>query len=150
MIFDDYKKNSYMNTYVSDNEQITLISKIMFSEKNIDKIQNKIIKKIKKKYSYTISKQSNEILLNIMKSIFNNNVTYSYSNKKELVEEIKYLNNLIIDHCVEDIKKNIDEHNIYLKKINNDFCMENVVPWDTIGKNVNNKGNNSLQPNHFI
>lgn len=150
MIFDDYKKNSYMNTYVSDNEQITLISKIMFSEKNIDKIQNKIIKKIKKKYNYTISKQSNEILLNIMKSIFNNNVTYSYSNKKELVEELQHINNLIIEHCVEDIKKNIDEHNIYLKKINNDFCMENVIPWDTNGKNVSNKGNNSLQPNHFI
>ena len=41
MIFDDYKKNSYMNTYVSDNEQITVISKIMFSEKNINHIQKK-------------------------------------------------------------------------------------------------------------
>ena len=94
MIFDDYEKNSYMNTYVSDNEQITVISKIMFSEKNIDNIQKKIIKKIKKQYNYIISKQSEEILLNIMRSIFNNNVTYSYSNKKELVEHLQYLNNL--------------------------------------------------------
>ena len=150
MIFDNYEKNSYMNTYVSDNEQITVISKIMFSEKNIDNIQKKIIKKIKKQYNYIISKQSKEILLNIMRSIFNNNVTYSYSNKKELVEHLQYLNNLIITHCVDDIKKNIDEHNIYLKKINNDFCMEHIVPWDTVGKNVSNKGTKILEPNHFI
>ena len=85
-----------------------------------------------------------------MKSIFNNNVTYSYSNKKELIEHLQYLNNLIITHCVDDIKKNIDEHNTYLKKINNDFCMEHIIPWDTVGKNVSNKGNNSLKLNNFI
>ena len=150
MNFDEYEKSSYTNTYVSDNEQITIISKIMFSDKNINNIQKKIIFKIKKKYGYTISKQSQEILLNIMKSIFEANVTYSYTNKKELIEHLQMLNNLIIDYCVNDIKKNIDEHNIYLKKIDNSFSMEHIVPWDTHGKNVNNKGTKTLKLNNFL
>ena len=150
MIFDDYKKNSYMNTYVSDNEQITVISKIMFSEKNINHIKKKIKTKIKKRHGYIISNQSEQILLNIMRDIYNNNVTYSYSNKKELIEHLQFLNNLIIEHCIDNIKKNIDEHNIYLKKIDNSFSMEHVVPWDTVGKNVSNKGSKTLELNYYL
>ena len=149
MILDDYKKNSYMNTYVSDNQQLSLISKILFSKKNINNIQKKIIKKIEKN-GYIISNQSEETLLNIMRSIFNNNETYDYQNKKELIKHLQYLNNLIIEHCVIDIKKNIDEHNIYLKKIDNSFSMEHIIPWDTIGKNVSNKGTKILKPKHFL
>ncbi len=139
-----------MNTYVSDNEQITVISKIMFSEKNINHIQKKIKTKIKKRHGYIISNQSEQILLNIMRDIYNNNVTYSYSNKKELIEHLQFLNNLIIEHCIDNIKKNIDEHNIYLKKIDNSFSMEHVVPWDTVGKNVSNKGSKTLELNYYL
>ena len=139
MKLNDYDKNIYTNTYTSNNEECTLLLKIVFSEKNINIIQKKIISIIKKKHKYIISEQSEQALLNIMRNIYDSYSKHSYNNKKELIKEVREINKLIINYCVDDIIKNIYEYQNYLKKIDNDFCVEQIQPWDRIGKHITKK-----------
>lgn len=134
-----------MDRYYGDNIESTKIFRIIFSQKNIDKLQEKIITLIKQTHNYVITKQSPEILKIIMTKIYNNIVTYNYKDKYELLEESKKINKAIIDYCFNDIINNIKTNNIYLNDINNDFCYKQVIPWDTYGQNVNKKGENSLE-----
>ena len=141
--------NSYkMNTKIIgsyENKEIDLLSKIFFSSKNINIIQNKIINLVKKKYNYVITEQSKEILSNVMSVIYYNNVNHNYKNNEDVKNEIKRLNNLVIKQCVKDIKKNIDEYVRFLDKTNNDFCLEQIEPWNIQGQNVSKKGNNTFK-----
>ena len=141
--------NSYkMNTKIVgsyENKEIDLLSKVFFSGKNINIIQKKIINLIKKTYNYVISEQSNEILLNVMSIIYYNNVNH----KTDVVNEIKRLNNLVIKECSKDIKKNIEEYVRFLDKTNNDFCLEQIEPWNIQGVNVSKKGNNTFKFNNY-
>ena len=140
MDINSYKMNTQIiGTY--ENKEIDLTSKVFFSNKNINIIQNKIIKLIKKKYNYVISPQSNEILLNVMSIIYYNNVNH----KTDVVNEIKRLNDLVIKESVKDIKKNIEEYIRFLDKTNNDFCLEQIEPWNIQGVNVSKKGNNTFK-----
>lgn len=145
--------NSYkMNTKIVgsyENNEIDLLSKIFFSSKNINIIQNKIINLVKKKYNYVITEQSNEILSNVMSVIYYNNVRHNYKNNEDVKNEIKRLNNLVVKECTKDIKKNIDEYVRFLDKTNNDFCLEQIEPWNIQGENVSKKGNNTFKFNNY-
>tara|TARA_B000000565_G_C23772199_1_gene372663 strand:+ start:776 stop:1228 length:453 start_codon:yes stop_codon:yes gene_type:complete len=144
MKINDYNLNKTA-TGSYENKEIDILSKVIFSKKNINIIQKKIIQDIKKKLNYTITEQSNDILMNVVSVIYYNNANHDYNNKSEIVKEVKRLNKLIIDACVSDISKNLKEHLRYLKKINNDFCVEQIKPWNFQGQNVSKKGYNSLE-----
>tara|TARA_Y100000591_G_scaffold281280_1_gene260950 strand:- start:34 stop:486 length:453 start_codon:yes stop_codon:yes gene_type:complete len=144
MDINDYNLNKTA-TSSYENKEIDILSKVIFSKKNINIIQKKIIESIKKNLNYTITKQSNDILMNVISVIYYNNANHDYKNKSEIVSEVKRLNQLIIDACVTDISKNLKEHLIYLKKIDNDFCVEQITPWNFQGQNVSKKGSNSLE-----
>ena len=128
-----------------EHKEIDILSKVIFSKKNINIIQKKIIESIKKNLNYTITEQSNDILMNVISVIYYNNANHDYKDKSEIVTEVKRLNKLIIDACVKDVSKNLKEHLRYLKKIDNDFCVEQITPWNFQGQNVSNKGNNSVE-----
>jgi len=144
MKINDYNLNKEI-TSSYENKEIDILSKVIFSKKNINIIQKKIIESIKKKLNYTITEQSNDILINVITVIYYNNANHDYKNNREIVSEVKRLNKLIIDACVTDASKNLKEHVIYLKKIDNDFCVEQITPWDFQGINVSKKGDNSLE-----
>ena len=67
--------------------------------------------------------------MNVMSVIYYNNANHDYKNQSEIVSEVKRLNKLIVDACVKDVSKNLKEHLRYLKKIDNDFCVEQITPW---------------------
>ena len=95
-----------------------LLNDIYFSDININLLQKKIIKNVKEKYNYIISKQSKKDLIIIMRNIYLNNGKHNYKTKKELKKELNVLNKYCLDHTVDIIQKNINNYIFYLNDIN--------------------------------
>ena len=79
-----------------------------------------------------------------MRSIYLNNATNNYSNKTEIKQELKKLNNLVINYCIKTIINNINSHELYLKKINNE-----LNPID-LPSSTNIKGDKQLELKSFF
>lgn len=122
----------------------SIMSDLFLSEKNINLIQLKIINIVNNEYKYKISKQSKNELIIIMRSIYLNNATNNYVNKKDIKNELNRLDNLVISYCVKNIINNIKSHELYLKKINNDLNPINL-PTST-----NIKGDKQLEFKSFF
>ena len=144
-----YEKFSTNDTYIPGIYEANILNDIFFSNKNIDLIQTKIIKTIKEKYKYKISKQSNNELFIIMRSIYMDHSTNNYKNKNDIKKEIQRLNVLIINYCVNNIINNIKEHIEYRKKIDNP---SNIIQINVNNRpeNVNKKGDNTLEFKSFF
>ena len=135
---------NFQKTAIEGIMESNIISDLFLSEKNINLIELKIINIIQEKFNYKISKQSRNELLIVMRSIFLNNCTNNYSNKEDVKKELKKLNDLVINYCVDNIIKNIRGHELYLKKINN-----NLNPLEN-GINTNSKGEKQLELQPFF
>ena len=122
----------------------TIMSDLFLSEQNINLIQLQTINIINKNYNYKISKQSKNELIIIMRSIYLNNATNNYFTENDLKNELKKLNSIVINYCVDNIIKNINSHLLYLKKINNN---RDVIDLPT---NTNSKGDKQLQLKSFF
>ena len=79
-----------------------------------------------------------------MRSVYLNNCTNNFSNKNEIKKELKRLNELAINYCVNNIIKNIKSYELYLDKINN-----NLNPID-LPKPTTVKGDNILELKPFF
>ena len=79
-----------------------------------------------------------------MRSIYLNNATNNYFTENDLKNELKKLNSIVINYCVDNIIKNINSHLLYLKKINNNL---DVIDLPT---NTNSKGDKQLQLKSFF
>tara|TARA_B000000475_G_scaffold268378_1_gene260737 strand:- start:710 stop:1135 length:426 start_codon:yes stop_codon:yes gene_type:complete len=112
---------NFQKTAIEGVTELNIISNLFLSEKNIKLIHLKIINSIREKYNYTISKQSKNELLIIMRSIYLNNCTNNVSDKNEIKKELIKLNDLVINYSVNNIIKNIKSHELYLDKINNNL-----------------------------
>ena len=92
----------------------TLLSKVYFSEKNMNNIQINIISTIKNKYNYDIDEQSNDELFIVMRSCY---IQYSLNNDTKIKEQVEMLNEKVLDYCVSDIIVNIKQYLGYLEDI---------------------------------
>ena len=129
----------------------TTLSKLFFSKKNIELIHQKIITTIKNKYNYTISKQSDNELLIIMRTIYLNNAKNTFTNVAELKKELKTLNSYVIDCCVNTIKNNIKTHINYVNTLDKDTHLPtNWQNKSSLPEQTSIKGHNSLELKHFF
>ena len=104
-------------------QEITPVSNIFFSDLNINTIDKAIRSNIKKYTHNSITKQINNSLFIIMRSIY---LQYSKNiSSNDTLAEIKYLNKLVINECVEKITSELIAYNRYEKDINN-----LVIPLD--------------------
>tara|TARA_Y100000589_G_C27179215_1_gene640047 strand:+ start:523 stop:948 length:426 start_codon:yes stop_codon:yes gene_type:complete len=140
----DINNKNFQKTAIEGISERTIISDLFLSEKNIKLIHLKIINSIREKYNYNISKQSKNELLIIMRSVYLNNCTNNFSNKNEIKKELKRLNDLATNYCVNNIIKNIKSYELYLDKINN-----NLNPID-LPKPTTVKGDNILELKPFF
>tara|TARA_B100001175_G_scaffold122306_1_gene104114 strand:- start:570 stop:995 length:426 start_codon:yes stop_codon:yes gene_type:complete len=140
----DINKNNIDKIAIEGISESTLMSQIFLSKKNIDLIQIKIINIINNQYKYKISKQSKNELIIIMRSIYLNNATNNYKDKTIFKNELKHLNDLVINYCVKNIVNNIRSHELYLKKINNDLIPMNLPTTTNI------KGDKQLELKSFF
>jgi len=115
------------DTLFKNNSQVSLkgiveqskTSEIFFSEANIDIIQQTIRYQIFKRNDKIISRQSENELIIVMRSIF---LQYGDSGPTddELVQEnIKKLNTRVIAYCVNNISNQLEQHDLYIENINN-------------------------------
>ena len=101
------------NTILSE----TVLSKVFFSKKNINTLQSTIILNVNallKGRSHTIGKQSEEQLQIIMRSIF---LQHSKNLDFNIQEQIKDLNNKVIEFSVKTIYSNVLQYLDYIKDI---------------------------------
>lgn len=137
----DEKNNIKENANVDSTKNIisdTPLSKVYFSEDNIDLIQDELKQAVYNKTDnkYVIDRQSDTELIIVMRSIFlqnSNNLPYDIKN------QIIQLNKLVLDYCIPNVVSGILSYNCYLKDIANPIMpMENP-------QNVSSAGTKTLK-----
>ena len=124
------RKIENVNNILRGTYENNLLNDIFFSDVNINLLQNQIIKNVKDKKNYIISKQSKKDLIVIMRNVYLNNAKHNYKTKEELKKEIKKLNKDSVKHCVEIITKNIEYYIFYLNDINTPNYLKQIQPID--------------------
>lgn len=119
-----------VNNILRGTYENNLLNDIFFSDVNINLLENQIIKNVKDKKNYIISKQSKKDLIVIMRNVYLNNAKHNYKTKEELKKEIKNLNKDSVKHCVGIIIKNIDNYIFYLNDINTPNYLKEIKPID--------------------
>jgi len=133
------KSNNMTGNFTKSN-----LTELYYSQSNIDLLQELIIKGIynnPKTFRQKISKQSENELLIIMRSIF---LQHCKNHPNNIQNQIHELNKLVLDYCIPNIISSIKQYNCYI----NDITKENTV----IDKPqfVSCKGEKTLMPRHFI
>ena len=116
----------------------TPLSKVYFSEDNIDLIQDELKQGVYEKTDnkYVIDRQSDTELLIIMRSIYlQNSKNLPYDIKSQIIK----LNRLVLNYCIPNIISGILSYNQYIKDINNP-----IQPMDR-PQNVNSAGTKTLK-----
>ncbi len=103
---------SYRNPTVGIFDETPLISEY-FSKNNIQKIQNGIMQGVytKSNNKFKIGYQDEDTLKIIMRSIY---LQYSVNRPTEIQEQIKCLNNMVLDYCVEQVYNDAKTYIQYL------------------------------------
>ena len=113
-----YQEHTNMINYSSQSLkgilQDTDVSRVFFSSKNIDIIQNMIKASVYKKSNnqHLIDKQSNTELLVIMRSIY---LQYSQNKNTDIMCQVNKLNEIVVKEVVPGIIIGIQQHYQYLE-----------------------------------
>lgn len=100
---------------VSTIQEITPLSQAYFSKKNIDKIQQMIIDRVRMvNNDYNIGRQSDLQLQIIMRSYF---LSYSKNNNNNIQNQIDELNEMVVEECVRKIVPEIKQYLHYRNDI---------------------------------
>jgi hypothetical protein len=130
--------NSKQNTGVDIISNIIVpnaVSRTFFSNDNVERIQNQIIKNVYNQSKKVISRQSYQELQIIMKSIY---LQYSRNLPNKIEEQVFTLNKYVIDECVSIIIPNVIQYSKYITEITG------PIPINPRSMNVSNKGDKSL------
>jgi hypothetical protein len=145
--FQLYENNNVINdkgSNMSGNFTNSNLSDLYYSQSNINLLQEKIIKGVYKHpdtYQAKISKQSEDELLIIMRSIFLQHCKHQPHN---IQQQIQDLNKLIIDYCIPNIVSAIKQYNGYIHDITKKQTVMDKPSYVSI------KGEKTLMPRHFI
>jgi hypothetical protein len=104
-------------------QEETILSKIFFSPQNVDLVQKQIIASVfnRTKGAYLIEKQNEEDLQIIMRSMF---LQHARHVSDHIKEQIKELNNLVVDDVVPNI---ISEINAYIGYLDRTFLPRQIM-----------------------
>lgn len=145
--FQFYEKGNIHNNKsnnMTGNLSNTNLSDLNFHQSNIDLLQESIIAAIYKHpetYGTKISKQSEDELLIIMRSIF---LQHSKNQPNNIQQQIHELNKLVLDYCIPNIVSAIKQYKGYIKYITKEPEVMEMPQF------VNTKGDKTLMPRHFI
>lgn len=123
--------------------QATAVSKLYFSQENLDYIQSQIISRVYNKTNkkYSVGRQSDDELIIVMRSIY---LQYSKNYDHDLDKQVNVLNELVLDYCVDNVYTSLLQHFEYIKDITRE---QPVLERPEI---THIKGDKSLMPNHFF
>ena len=97
-------------------QETSLLNQLFFSKKNMDIIQDMVRFNVYEKSDkkYIIDRQSDIELEIIMRSIY---LQHSPNLPNKIKEQLRYLNNLVSNWCVEKIIPEVQQYNGYIKEI---------------------------------
>lgn len=94
----------------------TAVSDLFFSDMNLDVIQQSIRYKVNQRTGKVVSRQSNNSIYIIMRSILLQYANFRVS-VADLAEEIRGLNSRVIDYCVDNISSNVQQYVHFVKDL---------------------------------
>jgi len=105
-------KNEAVKHILSSNR----LQELFFSEKNIDILQNLLAYHVKLQSNnrHNISRQSDNELKIVMKSIY---LQYGKNSNNNINEQVKELNAYVLDFCVPLILSNIEQYLVFKKDV---------------------------------
>lgn len=106
----------YQDTSIKGMLEKNAVNDIFFSEMNMKAVNDSIRYGVHQKTSETISKQSQNELYGVMRSILLQYANFQTS-ANNIVEEIKRLNSKVILYCVENISSNVLQHVGYVNDL---------------------------------
>lgn len=118
--------------------EISPVSELYFSYENMQRIQKKIKKEIKRqsggKYKLDVDQDESDLLL-AMRAVYADNAKHL---PNQTVRQVKELNSQTIDYIVPDMLSNLKQNSAYIKRLDQ--------PIQTIDRpiNVNNGGRKTL------
>lgn len=131
------KGNNLTGNFCNNN-----LNKLYFCQSNIDLLQDSIIEGVfKVSNGNKISKQSEDELLIIMRSIY---LQHSKNQPNNIQQQIHELNKLVLDYCIPNIHSSIKQYKGYI----NDITKQQTVMDKP--QSVSIKGEKTLMPRHFI
>lgn len=107
--YDDYSLKGIIET--SD------LSNAFLSSENTENIQQDIRYGVFKHTNKVISKQSNEELFTIMRSVYLQNGGVRVFTENDFIGAIQGLNKMVVDYSVENIASKIKQHDMYIEDI---------------------------------
>ena len=120
----DYKKvdeeiiyQNYDNYTLKGIIEKSKLSEAFLSSENIDIIQESIRHGVYQKIGKIISKQSNEEVFTIMRSIYLQEGGKRIRDRSDLMKEIHSLNKKVIDYSVDFISSKLKQYDMYLNDI---------------------------------
>lgn len=124
----DFQKQGIKNIHVENK-----VSSLFFSRHNIDTLQSGIRYSVYKRSQnkHIIDNQSENDLMVIMRSIY---LQYSKNLPYDIVEQVKRLNSMVLDYCVPNILREVNQYNNYTNDIGS-----LPIPLDH-AKNMSSKG----------
>jgi len=119
-------------------QETSLLNQLFFSKKNMDIIQDMVRFNVYEKSDkkYIIDRQSDIELEIIMRSIY---LQHSPNLPNKIKEQLRYLNNLVSNWCVEKIIPEVQQYNGYIKEI--EYM---PIPID-LPLNLSSKGSRTLR-----
>ena len=109
-------KKDDQETSIKGIVETTAISDIFFSNMNQEGIQKSIRYKVNQATGQVISEQSKNSLYIVMRSILLQYANFRVS-PTNIVEEIRDLNQRVIDYCVENVSSNVQQYLGYIKDL---------------------------------
>lgn len=97
---EDFVNNNGFNDSLKTIQDNSILSKTFFSKRNIDCIQNNLIRKVFEKSGHKIARQSDLQLQIIMRSIF---LQYSKNLSCDVKTQIKELNKKVLDYSLDRV-----------------------------------------------
>ena len=119
------------------------VSKLFFSQENLDYLQTQIISRVYEKTmkKHVVGRQSDDELLIVMRGTY---LQYGKNVEKDIDVQINYLNELVLDYCVDNVHTNLLQYFEYI----NDITKEQPVLNNPETTHI--KGSKSLMPNLFF
>ena len=128
---------------MTGNYQESELSKLYFSQVNVDYIQTQIIKRVydKTNKQHRVGKQSEDELLIVMRSIY---FQHGKNMNTKLDLQVNILNELVLDYCVDNVFSNLKQYMVYIKDISTDQVVMDRPQTTHV------KGSKTLMPHHFF
>lgn len=116
----DLNNNKQLENILTGNMKHNKLSLLFFSSKNITNLQNIIRLRVYKKIKMKIARQSDNELVVIMKSVF---VTYTKNMDSNYTQQIKILNEIVLDEVMPKLLADLEMYKYYLKDKNTSYTL---------------------------